>query len=56
MSSPDKPKPHLRDRLREKRKTRKQKAIDRGRRDNAAREATQGETRPPSGGTGSFGV
>jgi hypothetical protein len=41
MSSPDKPKPHLRDPAAEKRKTRKQKAIDRGRRDNAAREATQ---------------
>ena len=56
MSSPGKSKPHWRDRLREKRQVRKQKVVERGRNENAAREAMHGKTRPPSGGTGSFGV
>jgi hypothetical protein len=53
MSSPDKPTPSWRDRLRESRQARKRKATDRARSKNAARQAMQGRTRPPAGGTGS---
>jgi hypothetical protein len=56
MSSPDKPKPRWRDRLRETRQARKGKATERARSKNAARQAMHGRTRPPAGGTGSGGI